>query len=171
MEDSENTGNKSKKTSIQIINTRQLKAFEMKFKGHTYQQIHNETGYTVKTLETYFWNQGRWYDQYQSWRAYQIEIIQERFADMFIAQATDANQQVVNIAKGVLVSKTLNQDGTEKVKEIPLKGDVVLRAAQDIMDRAGFKAPEKLEVKSAPESIAKNIWDRYNSDRKEKKDE
>jgi len=158
------------KNNLQVRSVRKLMAFQMKFRGSTYEQISQATGYSVQYLENVFWRGGKWSDEYISWRTYQLEIINERFLDMFIAQATDANQQIVNIARGVLTIRKLNPDGTEAIKEVPLKGSEVLKAAQDILDRAGFKAPEKLEVKT-PVSAAKSIWDRYNSDKAKENDE
>lgn len=156
--------------NLQIRSIRKLMAFQMKFRGSTYDQISQITKYTVQYLESVFWRGGKWFEEYTSWRTYQLEIINERFVDMFIAQATDANQQIVNIARGTLTVKKILPDGQEMIKEVPLKGAEVLKAAQDILDRAGFKAPEKLEVKT-PANAAKTIWDRYNSDKAKGSDE
>lgn len=157
-------------TSLSIKNTRKLLAFEMKFAGNTYAQIEEKTQYKVQTLQAYFLRGGRWYEDYQSWRKYQLELIEERFADMFTAQATAANQQIVNIAKGLLQVKIgTDKEGKPIVAPIPLKGDVVLRANQDILDRAGFKPAEKVKVEDS-ESVAKKIFERYKQPKKESED-
>lgn len=153
---------------LQVKNQRKLLAFELKFKGNTYEQIEAATGYSVKYLENKFYKNGLWYEEYQSWRAYQLELIQERFTDMFIAQATQANQQVVNIASGVLSRPIKDAEGNVTMIPVPLTGKTILSAAKDILDRAGFRPAEKVEVKN-PEDTAASIWDRYNSAKKKDK--
>lgn len=150
---------KNEKTKLpEIVDERKLKCFWLKFKGHSYAQISEATGYAVRTLEINFWKQGKWYQDYIAWRKYQVEELNDQINNMFLAQSLEAQQQITNIAKGVLYVSIPGPDGKQTLVPLGLKGDTVLRAAQDILDRAGFKPKEKVEV-TDPDDHADKLFD------------
>lgn len=162
------TKKKEEKKEIVIRNEKQLTAFRMRFKGHTYEQIAGETGYKAMTLEVYFARGGLWHEQYVAWKEWQIDQIKEQMNDMFVAQAVEANQQVVNISRGkVFITIPGAKKGEEIVTAITVKPDVILDAAQDILDRAGFKPAEKVDAKT-PEDIAEKMMEFFESKEKDK---
>lgn len=144
---------------IAISNETVLKIFRLRFKGHTYDQIESLINgrYKSRTMELYFYKGGKWHDAYDTWREFQITQIKDQINDMFIAQAIEANQQIINISRGQLYIKIPGKTPEEdQLLPLSLKGDTVLRASQDILDRAGFKAPEKVEV-SDPDDKAEKM--------------
>lgn len=147
---------KEESKDIVIRNDRQLQCFKMKFKGFTYEQMEEKTGYKSRTLELYFCKGGRWHDAYISWREWQTEQIKETMNDMFIAQSIEANQQIVNLSKGKIFISIPGPDGKDQLVPLTVKPDVVLNASKDILDRAGFKPAEKIESKT-PDDIAEKI--------------
>ena len=161
------TKQKQKTTEIVIRNEKQLNAFRLRFKGHTHEQISQATGFTVNTLEVYFARGGLWHEQYIAWKEWQTEQIKEQMNDMFIAQAVEANQQVVNISRGKVLISTTGPDGKEIIIPISVKPDVILNASKDILDRAGFKPAEKVESKT-PEDIAEKMMEFFEGKEKEK---
>jgi hypothetical protein len=163
---------KQKKSSpeIEITNEKQLIAFKMRFKGHTYEQIATATEYEPRTLEVYFAKGGLWHDKYISWRTWQVESIKDQMDNMFVAQAVEANQQVVNISKGQVYIKVVTGEGEtkqERMVPIAVKPDVILNAAKDILDRAGFKPAEKADSR-VPEDIAEQMIEFFEGKEKEK---
>lgn len=152
---------------IVIVNSRQLECFKMRFKGHTYEQMEASTGYKARTLELYFYKGGRWHDSYIAWRTWQVESIKDQMDNMFVAQAIQANQQVVNLTQGRVFITTTGPDGKEILVPISVKPDVILNAAKDILDRAGFKPVEKVESKT-PEDIAEKMMEFFEGKEKEK---
>ena len=157
------TTKKEQTKQIAIKNEKQLIAFKMKFKGHTHEQIAAATGYSVVTLDGYFPKGCPWHDQYIAWRTWQVESIKDQMDNMFVAQALDANQQVVNISKGQVYIKIVRGEGEKKEEimvPISVKPDVILNAAKDILDRAGFKPAEKVDAKT-PDDIAEKITQHF----------
>lgn len=161
------TAKKEQKKDIVIRNEKQFIAFKMRFKGHTHEQISENTGYTVGTLESYFSRGGLWHEQYIAWKEWQTEQIKEQMNDMFIAQAVEANQQVVNISRGKVYIATTDPSGKEILVPISVKPDVILNAAKDLLDRAGFKPVEKVESKT-PEDIAEKMMEFFEGKEQEK---
>lgn len=161
------TDKKEQKKEIVIRNEKQFIAFKMRFKGHTHEQIAQETGYKAMTLESHFARGGAWHEQYIAWKEWQTEQIKEQMNDMFIAQAVEANQQVVNISRGKVLISTTGPDGEEIIVPISVKPDVILNASKDILDRAGFKPVEKVESKT-PEDIAEKMMEFFEGKEKEK---
>ena len=135
-----------------------LTAFEMRFKGHNYEEISTVTKFTVYTLQSYFYKNGDWYDEYQEWSKARIDDINDRMTKMFVAQAVEANQMIVNLAHGHCTVQVTGPDGKKHRVPMDIKDSTVLRAAQDILDRAGYKTVDKVEVldpNSKAEEIAK----------------
>lgn len=157
--------NKERKLPV-INNEKKLKAFILRFQGHNYETIHEQTGYTVRTLQLYFSKGGRWHEHYQSWKTFQMEDINERVSSMFTAQALASLQQIVNLSQGNAKKKIAMPDGTERIVNVDLKGDTILRASQDILDRAGFKPAEKV-VTEVPEDEAEKIAKFFDDDDEE----
>ena len=161
------TKKKEEKKEIVIRNEKQLTAFRMRFKGHTYEQISEKTGYSIGTLEGYFCRGGMWYEQYIAWKDWQVDQIKEQMNDMFVAQAVEANQQVINISRGKVYVTVAGPDGKDIIVPITVKPDVILNAAKDILDRAGFKPAEKVDAKT-PEDIAEKMMEFFETKEKEK---
>lgn len=136
--------------------SRKLLAFTMRFDGHSYKEIEQETGYTVYTLEAYFYKGGRWYEEYQTWAQARVADINDQVGRMFSAQALEAMQQITNISRGYCTVMIVGADGTKQRIPITVKDSVILTAAQDILNRAGFKPTEKVEV-DTPEDKAEQI--------------
>lgn len=161
------TKKKEQTKEIVIRDERQLTAFRMRFKGHTYEQIADKTGYKAMTLESYFSRGGEWHEAYISWKEWQVEQIKEQMNDMFVAQAVEANQQVVNLSRGRIFVAVPGPDGKEILVPTTVKPDVILDASQDILDRAGFKPAEKVDAKT-PEDIAEKMMEFFESKEKDK---
>lgn len=128
--------------SIKVHDKYRLIAFQLKFEGHTYDQIANHEAmdkkYTAMTLEVYFARGGYWYDDFQVWAKARIEDIEDSVKKMLVANAQAATQTVINIQRG-------NLQGFSKLS---------LDAALDILDRSGFAAVKKVEVDTPAEDIA-----------------
>lgn len=146
--------------AIVIKNPTQLEIFRMKFKGFTYEQIEAkfEKKYTARTLELYFYKGGRWHDAYVAWRDFQAQQIKDTMNDMFISQAIEANQQISNLSRGkIFVTVPSMKEGEpDTVVPLSVKPEVILNAAKDILDRAGFKAAEKADS-SQSDDLAEKI--------------
>lgn len=135
-----------------------LLAFDMRFKGHNYAEISAATKFTVYTLQSYFYKNGDWYEEYQSWSKDRIDDINDQMTKMFVAQAVEANQMIVNLAHGYCTIQVEGPDGKKHRVPMDVKDSTTLRAAQDILDRAGYKTVDKVEVldpNSKAEEIAK----------------
>lgn len=136
--------------------SKKLLAFTMRFDGHSYAEIEQESGYSVYYLQNCFYRGGRWFEEYQEWAKARVEDINDQVGRVFSAQALEAMQQVVNISKGYCTVLTIGPDGKKTRTPIAVKDFVILDAAQDILDRAGFKPPDKVEV-DTPEDKAEQI--------------
>jgi len=101
------------------MTTKKLLAFKMRLYGYTYLQIAQKTGLSEHTLRHYFSRKGKWYQEYQEWSGKEIEGVQEALHTSFLAHSTDAFWNLVELSH-------CN------------KPSIVLRASQDILDRAGF---------------------------------
>ncbi len=162
--------------TIEIRDGAMLKCFLMRFRGYTYEQMVEaiqedaevKIKYTIDTLQAYFAIGGRWRDTYEKWRALQITAITEQVQGAFVAQAIQANQQIVKIAGGMLIVEYKNKRGAKIRKSLPLNGKVVLAANQDILDRAGFKPVDRFQATDA-EDIAERIMKRYEQAAKQSK--
>lgn len=152
-----------------------LKCFLMRFRGYTYAQIEESLNqdsevkikYGGETLENYFSVNGKWYETYTKWRDAQVASITDQVHNAFVAQAIQANQQIVKMAGGILVVEYRNRRGALIRKNVPLNGKVVLNANQDLLDRAGFKPVERIQSTDA-EDMAEKIVKRYEAIGKKK---
>ncbi len=139
-----------------LITAETILIFKLKLEGNTYEQIAATEGVNLKekTLEAYFAKAGKFYLPYQEWAKARIEEMNEQISQGLQSQAVLAFQKMVTIAAGKANSM------------------VTLVAAKDILDRSGYKPPEKV-VFDSPDSLAKKILDHYDSTKKieEKKDE
>ncbi len=134
-----------------------MKAFTLRFKGCTYAQMHKETGLSEWELQHRFCKNGVWQEEYEAWVKDRTEDINKQLSTMFTAQAIESMQQIVNIARGLLVGTLVLGDGRRRKISIELKDSTILRANQDVLDRAGFKPPERIEVDSDSEGMADEI--------------
>lgn len=142
-----------------------LKAFTLRFNGHTYEQIAKETELGITYLQHNFAKAGRWYEEYKEWAKARTEDINNQLSTMFTGQALEAMQQIINISKGYL-SRTMEVGGEKVTVPVELKDSTILKAAADVLDRAGFKPPEHITVESESESMADNIFRRLEEKRK-----
>lgn len=137
--------------------SKKLKCFHMRFDGYTYEEISKAIGYTVYTLQSYFCLGGKWHEEWIEWKKNMVDDINEQLSTMFTAQATKAMQQIVNLSKGHATILIEGADGT--TVRVPIKvGDrTMLDAAKDIVDRAGFKPPERIKFDSQADDEAEDM--------------
>lgn len=149
-----------RKSGVKVLDGhegKKLEAFMMRFNGHTYAQIEEKTGYTVWYLQQQFYKNGDWYEEYKTWAKDRTDDINGQLSTMFTAQALEAMQQIINISKGYLV-RTVEINGEKASVPVGLKDSTILDAAQDVLDRAGFKPPEHITVESESEGMADEIF-------------
>lgn len=140
------------------ITEKKLTAFLMRFKGHTYEEIAKETEYNIYYLQRCFSKEGEWFEEYQTWAAERVDDFNDQIARAFTAQALESFQQIINLSRGKAFLTAV--DDTGKEVKIPLKvtDRTMLDASKDILDRAGFKPPDRLEVdETPPEDVAERM--------------
>lgn len=144
---------------IALLEQGKLLAFELKYKGFTYDQIAEHEGipYTSGTLSAYLRPNGDWYVEYREWVSAMTRDANEQIKDMFTAQALEAMQRVINFAHGVYEVAEKNSKGEVVKVRLSVKDVTALKANQDILDRAGFKPPETIafEAESKAEEAAR----------------
>lgn len=113
------------------MTTRQFKAFQLRLNGYTYEDISRVVGLSEFTLRHYFAPKGKWYKAYQEWSATEIEDIQLVAHSVLIARSQEAAQLLVDL---------LHSE----------KPSICLRAAESILDRAGF-LPNSEKLKKSSE--------------------
>lgn len=138
----------------------------LRFNGFTYEQMAKdpEVDMDYQYLTHCFAKNGRWYEEYREWAKARTDDINSQLVTMFTGQALEAMQQVINISKGALRGTAVVGGETVHIP-IEVKDSTVLRAAQDVLDRAGFKAPEHITVESESESMADSIFRRLEEKR------
>lgn len=139
--------------------SRKIRIFQMRFEGYTYREISKTKGINMNeyTLQGYFCSGGKWHEEYKEWVRQRIDDINEQMSSMFTAQAVEAMQKIVNLSKGHASILVQSADG-EAVR-VPIKvGDrTMLDAAKDIVDRAGFKPPERIKFDNAADDQAEDM--------------
>lgn len=117
------------KTNFPKLKGKQLIAFEMRFDGATHGEIATAINLSESWIRKCFARAGKWYDHYDFWE-------QERINDL-----EDFTKRRIkkNIKKAMEVQEEMLKLGAKDPKHAS-------RAARDILDRAGFKAPEKIEL-------------------------
>lgn len=145
---SEQTPTKQPEQTFQKLNGKKQIAFEMKFDGDTYQNISEKTGYSHSWIKKCFSREGKWYDHYTHWEQERIDEI-EREGRARIKK---------RISEAITVQETMLTMLNSHPKE-------AARAARDLLDRAGLKAPEKIEV-SDPEDHAERITEYFENKKK-----
>lgn len=121
------------------LNGKRLKAFELKFDGETYQVISQQTGWSESWLRQVFMKEGKWRAQYDDWEDKRIEEIEAEGRK--------------RIKKRISESLTVLEHNLTIVANNPREA---ARAARDLLDRAGLKAPEKIEI-TDPDDKAEKI--------------
>lgn len=129
-------------TNITQYDASKLQAFELRFMGYTYRQIAESDGmkYAETTLESYFAKGGLWREDYEEWVEKRKDDINDQVTGMFVAQALTATQAIANI----IMDKSARD--TDK-----------LRAAENILDRGGFAAIQRVKNESESETVAEQI--------------
>lgn len=126
------------------FNKHKMLAFELRFNGNTYQQIADhpdmEKQYSKNTLEIHFCKTGIWREEYEEWVNLRKDDINEQVTGMFVAQAQLASQVITNV---LLDKNAMNKDR--------------LRAAEQILDRGGYAAIQRISNESETESMAEKI--------------
>lgn len=121
-----------------------IKAFLLKFQGYTYDQIAADAEikghYESSTLSTYFAKGGPWNAEYIKWAADRKEDIEGQINDMLTAQSVAAMQVMINVMVGA------GSDDKDK-----------LRAAENVLDRAGFVPVNKVKVDDNSEDTAETM--------------
>lgn len=144
---------------IALLEQGKLLAFELKYKGYTYEQIAQHKGikYTADTLSSYLRPNGAWYTEYREWVSAMTRDANEQIKDMFTAQALEAMQRVINFAHGIYEVAAEGKNGKPIKIRLDVKDVTALKANQDILDRAGFKPPETIafEAESKAEEAAR----------------
>lgn len=110
-------------------NRKRLTLYEMMFEGRTFHEMSEVSGYDEKYLKNTFCPSGRWYSDYMLWANDKAEAI-EKEVRLRIKKRTNEAMTVLEYA--LTITKT---DPRTAVK-----------AANSILDRGGFKAPEKVEI-------------------------
>ena len=113
-------------------------AFQMKFDGETYQKISEATNLSSNYIAKVFYKGGAWREHYDWWEEIEVKEI-ERVGRLRIKK---------RIAEALTVQETM----LVMVKSNPKEA---ARAARDLLDRAGLKAPEKIEVTDADDKAEK----------------
>jgi hypothetical protein len=108
---------------------RMLKAFTMKFDGQSYKEISIEIHWTEGHIRNLFSKGGRWHDHFKAWEEERIKEIEA--------------EGRARIKKRITEAMTVQETVLTMVKSNPREA---ARAARDLLDRAGLKAPEKIEV-------------------------
>lgn len=159
--------------------SKKLRCFRMRFSGHTYAEIEADVGYTVHTLERYFCRGGKWYEEYQVWAKDRTDDINDQLSRMFTAQALESMQQIVNLSRGhatiMVVDENAKPDenGHQPRVRIPIKVSdrTMLDAAKDIVDRAGFKPPDRIKFDGDAEDEAEDLLQQMEKIKAEKEAE
>jgi len=128
--------------NITRYNKYKLACFNLKFQGLTYLQMvdHPDVNhyYSATTLESYFAKNGEWYDEFSEWCAKKIVDIEDSVRKMLTAQAQTMAQMLITIGSG----------NTKRYSITTLK------AAQDVLDRAGFQVTKRVELDTPADDIA-----------------
>ena len=103
---------------------KKLLAFQLKLEGKTYYEISQATSWSEYTLRHYFSSKGKWNSAFQEWSKKEVDGVQDLLHTIFIANAREAALTILRLMKS-------EQSG------------VAMRAAQDILDRAGFAKSSK----------------------------
>lgn len=121
------------------LNGKKHKVFELKFEGETYKKIAEETGYSEHYLKKCFKHEGKWRQHYDYWEEQRLEDIEQ-----------DGRKRIKKrIAESLTVQETL----LTLVGTNPREAG---KAARDLLDRAGLKAPEKIEI-TDPDDKAEKV--------------
>ncbi len=117
---------------------RKATSFQMKFDGETYKTIAEETGYSESYLGKVFRKEGAWKEHYDWWEDQLVKDIER-----------DGR---IRIKKRIAEALTVQETMLLMVKTNPKEAS---RAARDLLDRAGLKAPEKIELTDADDKAEK----------------
>lgn len=149
------TTDKQQEIVFPKLNGKKQMAFELKFDGETYQNISQKTGYSESWIKKCFAREGKWYDHYEHWEAGRIADIEK--------------EGRARIKKRIAEALTVQETMLTLIRTNPKEA---ARAARDLLDRAGLKAPEKIEV-SDPEDHAERIteWFENRKQNNDNKDE
>lgn len=105
------------------MTNQRAKAFNLRLQGYTYTQIASETGWSELSLRKYFSPKGKWYEAYEVWAKREIQMIQREVRQRMAKRTLEA----ISVLE---YSLTL----------IHTKPMIALRAASEILDRAGIIA-------------------------------
>lgn len=120
---------KEQKTNFPKLKGKQAVAFQMRFDGAHYQEIADAIGLSERWTRILFCKTGKWHDHYDFWEQEKINDLEE-----------ETKRRIKkNIKKAMKVQEEILDLGVKDAKHAG-------RAARDILDRAGFKAPEKIEL-------------------------
>lgn len=149
------TPDKQPEQAFPNLTGKKLMVFEMKFDGETYQNISAKSGYSELYLRKVFKREGKWREHYDHWE-------QERITDI-------EKEGRARIKKRIAEALTVQETMLTLIRTNPKEA---ARAARDLLDRAGLKAPEKIEV-SDPEDHAERIteWFENRKQNNDNKDE
>lgn len=128
------------KNQFPRLNRKKQKVFDLKFDGETYQKICDETGYSVGHLRKMLMKNGKWRAHYDWWEGQRLDEIER-----------EGRQR---IKKRISEALTVMEHNLTIVATNPREAG---RAARDILDRAGLKAPEKIEITDADDKAEKML--------------
>lgn len=116
-------------------------AFEMKFKGKQYEEISEQTGYSLHTLKKYFSKDGKWHKKYWEWST-------EQSSEMMKEANRILKHNAINASKAVIYC----------LGYVSTKPRIALKAACAILDRVGITrhsetASDSFEMDSAEEMM------------------
>jgi hypothetical protein len=134
-----------------------LKAFSLHFQGLQYHQIADDPQvkgrYTTHTLESYFSKGGMWNEEYIQWVEIQKDAINSQVTNMLTAQSITAMQTIMKIM--------LKKEAMDKDK---------MRAAENVLNRAGFMPVEKIKVETEAEHTPETIMSQLEELRRKEKE-
>ncbi len=129
----------------------QLLAFRLRLEGFTYQQISKHTKWSEFTLRKYFSPKGKWHNDYQAWKNQTLSETQDEIENMIKRESLSAARVLI------------------KIMQNAKKPNLALKAADSILDRAGFSRNRPL-AQPGSEDVAERMF-RWMENRKRNENE
>ena len=121
--------NDTQEKKIVRRNQKRIMIYEMLFEGRNYEEISQVCGYSKIHLKRSLGPSGKWYADYMEWATDKTDAIEK---DVRLRIKKRMNEAMVVLEYALTIAKS---DPRTAVK-----------AARDLLDRGGLKAPEKVEI-------------------------
>jgi len=112
-------------------NQKRILIYEMLFEGRNFKEIAEASGFSDTHLRRCLGPSGKWYADYMEWATDKTDAIEK---DVRLRIKKRMNEAMVVLEYALTIAKS---DPRTAVK-----------AARDLLDRGGLKAPEKVEITS-----------------------